>query len=200
VGARDRWRPLRRVALALAAVGAGPAAAQAGSEFDYILLAAGGAGPLGSAWDGAWEASPAASFHAATPYHHGLVGIAVRAWRNDRAAEDLPDFTAFHAMGGWGPAVGMPGGARIMAAAHVGALAFRFDDEDDFSGALRNETELTFGLAARTDIGVHGPLRAWAGADVVRVFTRPGETLYFVEAGLSVALTAPGWFRGALRR
>ena len=43
VAAGDRWRRIRRTALALAALGAGPAAAQAGSEFDYILLAAGGA-------------------------------------------------------------------------------------------------------------------------------------------------------------
>jgi hypothetical protein len=128
------------------------------------------------------------------------VVLAVRAWRNDRPADDLPDFTAIHAVGGWGPAVVLPGGARFVPTAHVGALAFRFDDEDDFSGALRNETELTFGLAARTDLGVHGPLRAWVGADVVRVFTRPGETLYFVDAGISVALTAPGWLREALRR
>ena len=141
VAAGDRWRRIRRTALALAALGAGPAAAQAGSEFDYILLAAGGAGPLGSAWDGAWEASPAASFHAATPYHHGLVGVAVRAWRNDRPADDLPDFTAIHAMGGWGPAVVLPGGARIVPSAHVGALAFRFDDEDDFEDDFDDEED-----------------------------------------------------------
>ena len=178
---------------------AAPARAQLVDDFSTLEFGVGGALQANASYADQWTATPAASVRAATPFHGGLGFLTLRADFHRGVNNDLPDFLAIQAAGGWGPVVALPAGIRLLPAAHLGLMAFRFDGEDEFTGALQNESEIEFGISGRVDIPVARSIRAWAGVDAVRVFTTPRELLIFGEAGLSVSLPAPEWFRWALR-
>jgi hypothetical protein len=111
----------------------------------------------------------------------------------------LPDFLAVHGTAGWGPIVALPRGIRLNPSAHIGAVMFRFSDENEFQGALRDETEIETGIAARVEVPVAWRAYVWVGADALRVFTTPRTDLLFVEAGLGISLASPSWLRRGLR-
>lgn len=186
-------------ALALAALACvAPASAQSARDFATFDLAVGGAGQVGASWDGRWEASPALGARLETPVGGGYLAFGARGWGNTGVDDLVPNFTALQASAGWGPSVTF-GPASLRSSAHVGAIAFLFDDEDDFTGALRRETELAAGVSGRVIVGVRRGFAAWAGADAVHVFTEPSERMLFLEAGVAISVGAPAWLGRALR-
>ncbi len=180
-------------------VGVSPSRAQSSDDFGTIELGVGGSWQATQPYDDEWSPTPGLSLRAATPFHGGLAFLTARGGLHSGTTDELPDFVAIQGFAGWGPVVMAPGRVRLLPSAHVGAMAFLFDDDGAFTGALQNESELTLGISGRVDVPVVSGLRAWAGVDVVRLFTTPRELLVFAEGGLSVALHAPRWFRRALR-
>ncbi len=178
-----------------------PAAAQTDSARDAeaLDLALGAAVPVGEAYDGLWAAGQGAALRLAIPFHGGTGHVGLHAFPNGGSRPNLPDFLALHAQGGWGYPLRLPGGMRLTGGALVGALHMRFDDEDRFSGALRNETELTAGLFARLDVPVAGPARAFVAGEALRVYTFERIDLRFVQAGVSATVISPEWLRRVLR-
>lgn len=188
------------VAAALAAVASsGPARAQQSDNFRTLEFGVGGGVQATRPFAERWTPTVAVSLRGATPLHGGIAHLALRADANRGATPDLPDFYAVHGAVGWGPVIPLPAAIRLIPSVHVGAVAFRFDDDDEFTGALQNESEITLGAAARLDVPVGGPMHAWAGVDAVRVFTTPAELLVFGEVGVSVVIASPAWLQGALR-
>jgi hypothetical protein len=189
---------LGAAALAVLVIAA-PARAQQVDNFSALELGVGGALQADGTFADQWTSSPSASVRAATPYHGGLGYLTLRADLHRGVTDDLPDFLALQAAGGWGPVVMLPARIRLLPSAHLGLVALQFDADDEFPGALQNESEVEIGISGRIDIPVARSVRVWAGVDAVRLFTTPRELLIFGEAGLSVSLSAPEWFRWALR-
>lgn len=190
-----------RAALLLLLTAAGTTSVRA-QPADFATLDAqlGLTAQLAEPYGGRWTTGPGPVGRVATPFYGGRLHAGLRAYPNaDAQADTLPDFLALHAEVGWGPALALPAGARLTGGAHLGAVAFRFDETEPYSGALTNELELAAGLFVRLDAPLGGPVRAWAGADGLHVFTAAPEQLLFVEGGLSVTVASPGWLRRFLR-
>jgi hypothetical protein len=186
------------ILLAVAATcGGRPATAQVVDSTDLEISV--GIGTVrGGTWDGHWAPGPAGHFDLATRYGPGLFRLGLSAYASDAIDEALPDFVAVHADAAWGPVVRLPAGLRAVPNAHVGWVALLFDD-DDAAGPLRNESEITAGVAARVDAPLWGPARAWLGLDFARIFSRPSEDLLVVAVGVSVGLAAPAWLKRVSR-
>lgn len=168
-------------------------------NFETVGVAFGGAMPLSVSYDAVWDAGAGAAVRAETPFYGGAIQIAFHVFPNHGRAEDLPDFLAVHGALGWGYTLRLPGGVHLTAGPEVGALHMRFDDDERFTLALQNETELTAGLFTHLDVPLVGAIRAYAGAEALRLFTAEPITLGFIHAGLRTDVATPGWLRRALR-
>lgn len=168
-------------------------------NFETVGVALVGSIPLAVSYDSVWDAGMGAAVRAETPFYGGALQVALHVFPNDGRAEDLPDFLAVHGALGWGYALRLPGGVRFTAGPEVGALHMRFDDDERFILALQNETELTAGLFAHLDVPLAGAIRAYAGAEALRLFTAEPITLGVVHAGLRTDFATPGWLRRVLR-
>lgn len=191
--------PLLGLLAVLVLIPSGWAQDEPSPNTETLTLDLSGLVPVRDPYEGLWAPSPGAAARVATPFYGGeaLVGLSVHA--NESGGDDLPEFLALHAYGGWGYPMGLPGRLRLTPSAEVGALHMRFDDEDRFILALQNETELTAGLSVRLDTPVLGRLHAFAAVQALRVYTFERIDLGFVHVGLSTTVASPSWVRRLLR-
>jgi hypothetical protein len=186
-----------RISLALALLCCAASARAQPRHLETLEGVLAGVAPVGETYDGLWTAGPGGALRVGTEFYGGEASFALHAFPNEPAQPDLPAFLAVRGALGWGARLGLPARLRLTAGGTVGAVHMRFDDED--RDALSNETELTAGLFARLDAPLAGPVRLFAGAEVVHVYTAVPITYRFVQGGVSVSAPAPGWLRRLLR-
>ncbi|NNF56801.1 MAG: hypothetical protein HKN04_01030 [Rhodothermaceae bacterium] len=167
--------------------------------FDTIRLAGGVSLPLGDSYDGRWAVRPGAWAHASTEFVRGRAHLAVQVYDNDNGTETTPDFLAVQGEVGWGYPVHLPAGISATGGGHLGAIRFRFRENEQFSGFVQDETEVTAGLFARAEAPVGGRLGGFAEVHWIRVFTAEPISLTRVQVGLSLTFDSPAWARRFLR-
>ncbi|MDX1439994.1 MAG: hypothetical protein R3284_08840 [Rubricoccaceae bacterium] len=168
-------------------------------NFTLIDISAGGLAIPGPEYDGLWEANWGLSGRVATPFYRGKLDFRIRAFENNHAAETHPEFLALHWEVGWGYTFPLLERVELNAGGRVGAMMMRFDDEEVFTGGLKNETELTSGLFVRIDAPVSGSWRVFAETEWAYMYLANPSTFTFVEAGMELRLDAPDWLRSVLR-
>ena len=185
----------------IACFGGMPCRAQQAEEADDAVLEVGLSGvlPVGHAYGDVWVPQPGGALQLATGFYGGRAHAALHAFMNEVPSEQLPDFVALRAEVGWGPEIALPAGLRLTPALAVGALHMRFDEDEDFAFALRDETELTAGGIVRLQAPVARRVQVFAAAEWTHVYTAVPTDLTFVRAGLSLAMTLPTWLRCALQ-
>ncbi|NNF56804.1 MAG: hypothetical protein HKN04_01045 [Rhodothermaceae bacterium] len=179
-----------------------PASTQAqgaeASADDRLHLGLSGAVPMGEAYGGRWAAQPGVAVRAATWFHGGRIHVAFHLFENETLVEGLPGFLALRGELGWGVPLALPAGLRLTPSGQVGVLTMLFEGDEVVSEALTNETELTMGVAGRLEVPLGGAWRVFAAAEWVHVYTAVPIDLAFIQAGLSVSVSTPGWLRGML--
>lgn len=181
-----------RASVLVALMVAGAAAAQP-RHLETLELSLAGVAPVGETYDGLWVAEPGAALHIGTEFYGGQAYVAFDVFGNTPSEAGLPEFLALHGNVGWGLTLSLPARLRLVGGGTVGAVHLRFDDEDDdrFPDALQNETELTAGLFVRLGARIGGPVHAFVGGDLARVYTATPIVYRRVRAGLSLRIPMP---------
>jgi hypothetical protein len=163
-----------------------------------LHLGVSGAVPIGEAYGGRWQAQPGVAVRAATGFQGGVIHTALHLFENENQVEGLPGFLALRGELGWGVPIALPAGLQFTPSGQIGALTMLFEGDEVVSEALQNETELTVGVAGRLEVPLSGRWCVFASAEWAHVYTAVPINLTFVQAGLSVSVSTPGWLRGML--
>ena len=168
------------------------------SSFERITLVVGTTLPVADSYQSLWAVQPGAFVRVSTNVFGGQAHLAVQGYNNDNGPDPLPDFLALQAEAGWGYAIPLPSGSYLTSGAHLGALQFRFRENEQFR-EVQDETEVTAGVFARAGAPLFGPIEGFAEFHWTRVFT--AEPIYITKAqlGLGLNFSSPKWLRQFLR-
>lgn len=186
------------IGLACGSVHAQPNETQSLS-YETVTLAVGVSLPVADSYQSLWAVQPGALVRISTNVFGGHAHLAVQGYNNDNGPDPLPDFLALQAEAGWGYVIPLPSGSYLTSGAHLGALQFRFRENEQFSGVFQDEIEVTAGVFARAGVPLFGPIEGFAEFHWTRVFT--AEPIYITKAqlGLGLTLSSPKWLRQFLR-
>ena len=166
------------------------------ADWSAVTPAVGVTAPVADAFGPDWRSGVGAAARVELPAYRGRVraSLAVASYQ----ADALPDFGTLAATLGWGPELAL-GPVRAALGVEVGAVLFRFDRVNDGTFENVTETEAAVGAWGRLEAPVTGRVRAWAGAEVLRIALADPAAVATASAGLGIRLDAPGWLRAVLR-
>ena len=172
-----------------------PAAAQ---PFETVTVRAGGALNVNRNFlHEFWRRGIGGEASVATPFYLGYLEAGGAFHRYDNSRPDVPAFDAVLLYAGWGLRLDLADRLRLEGGVRAGNYRMSFD-EVTFAG-VKNESELTLGLAARVSARLAGPVSVHAGGSYHKVYTFLRLNVWYATAGLSYRFRAPAWLKDVLR-
>ncbi len=168
-------------------------------NFKTISVVGGVDLPLADSYEGVWDVLPGGYGRASTSFYGGRMHLAIHVYDNDNEGQPVPDFLVVQGEAGWGFALQLPADVEVVGGAHMGAIRFRFRDNEQFEGFLQDETEWTAGLFARLQVPIGRRIAGVSEIQWSHVFTAEPISLTRLQIGLSFAFSSPEWLRGFLQ-
>lgn len=144
-----------------------------------------------------WDQGRGGEASMATPFYLGYLEGGGAFHRYDVVSPSVPPFDAVLLYAGWGLRLDLADRLRLEAGGRLGTYRMTFD-EATFAG-VRNESELTLGLAGRVSLRLAGPVGLYAGGSYHKVYTFVRLNLWYASAGVSFRFRSPAWLKDVLR-